>query len=270
MRGTDQVREVDLLGLVVEDRRLDRAFEEVVGVAGEELVKRVVAGDVHGESAPPAPGAPPHLAQARDRAGEGHDDGRIERTDVDPQLERVGRDHRAQLAADQSRLDLAPLRRRVAGAIGHHQLTELAGADPLQLVARDPRQQLDAPCASGRSRSCEHRPRPARASSSAPSRERRAAHAEHLVGQRRIPDRDPPPRRGRAVALDQRHVVETGQPLRELDRVGDRRRGEQDPGLGSVRGSDPAQPPQHVGDVGAEHAAVGVGLVDDDHGEVRE
>ena len=78
---------------MVEDRRLDRALEEVLGVAAEELVERVLAGDVHREAAPaPAPGAPPHLAQARDRAGEGDDDRRVERADVDPQLERVGRD----------------------------------------------------------------------------------------------------------------------------------------------------------------------------------
>ena len=42
-----EVGEVDLLGLVVEDRPLDRAAEELVGVAAEELVERVLAGDVH-------------------------------------------------------------------------------------------------------------------------------------------------------------------------------------------------------------------------------
>jgi hypothetical protein len=42
------MRSVDLLGLVVEDRPLDRPFEELRRVAAEELVERVLAGDVHG------------------------------------------------------------------------------------------------------------------------------------------------------------------------------------------------------------------------------
>ena len=47
----------DLLAVVVEDRRLDRPLEELVGVAAEELVERVLAGDVDGEAA--RAGAPP-------------------------------------------------------------------------------------------------------------------------------------------------------------------------------------------------------------------
>ena len=46
MRRAEEMLEVDLLVLVVEDRRLDRTVEELVGVAAEELVERVVAGDV--------------------------------------------------------------------------------------------------------------------------------------------------------------------------------------------------------------------------------
>jgi hypothetical protein len=38
----------DLLALVVEDRRLDGPTDELVGVAAEELVERVGAGDVDG------------------------------------------------------------------------------------------------------------------------------------------------------------------------------------------------------------------------------
>ena len=102
---------MDLLGLVVEDRGLDGAVEEVVGVAGEKLVEGVLARDVDREAAAAAPGAAPHLAQARDRPGEGHHDRRVEHADVDPQLERVGRDDGPQLAGDEACLDLAPLRR---------------------------------------------------------------------------------------------------------------------------------------------------------------
>ena len=76
--------------------------------------------------------------------------------------------------------------------------------------------------------------------------------------------------RGRAVVVDQRDVLEAGQPLGELDRVGDRRGGQQEARLGAVGGGDPAQAAQHVGDVRAEHAAVDVRLVDHDDGEVGE
>ena len=97
--GGEQVAGGDLLAFVVEDRRLDRAVDELVGVAAEELVERVLAGDVDGEPAAAAARPPPHLAQARDRPGEGDADRGVELADVDPELERVGGDHRQQLAA---------------------------------------------------------------------------------------------------------------------------------------------------------------------------
>ena len=116
--GGEQVGGLDPLVRVVEDRRLDRPLEELVRVAAEELVERVLAGDVEGDplAAPPRPA--PHLAQAGDGAGEGDADRRVELADVDPELERVGGDHGEQLAAREPGLDLAPLLRRVAGAVG--------------------------------------------------------------------------------------------------------------------------------------------------------
>ena len=130
VRGRGEVGQVDLLGLVVEDRPLDRPLEELVGVAAEELVERVVARHVHREAGAAAAGAAPHLAQRRDRAGERHADRRVEVADVDAELERVGGHDRQQVALGQPPLDLAPLRRRVAGAVGR---------DPLGEVARGPR-----------------------------------------------------------------------------------------------------------------------------------
>src|SRR5204863_207344 len=65
-----EVLEVDLLRLVVEDRALHGAVEELVGVAAEELVERVVARDVHGEAGLAAPGPAPHLPKRSDRARE--------------------------------------------------------------------------------------------------------------------------------------------------------------------------------------------------------
>ena len=64
----DHVPRGDLLALVVEDRRLDRPADELVGVAAEELVERVGAGDVDREAAPLPSRPSPHLAQAGDGA----------------------------------------------------------------------------------------------------------------------------------------------------------------------------------------------------------
>ncbi len=143
MGGAQQVGEVYLLGLVVEDRRFHRTLEKVVRVASEELVECVLARHVESEAPALAPGAPPHLTQAGNRAGEGHDERRVERTDVDAELERVGADHRRELAGGQSSLDLPPLRRRVAGTVGGDGVGELSGAETLQLERDEPREQLD-------------------------------------------------------------------------------------------------------------------------------
>ena len=131
---------MDLLVLVVEDRRLDRAVEELVGVAAEELVERVLARDVDRQPAAAAPGAAPHLAQRGDRAGERHADRGVERADVDAELERVGGDDAEQLALDEPALELAPLLRRVAGAVGRDPLGELG-------AARGPRARAARSCA---------------------------------------------------------------------------------------------------------------------------
>ena len=85
----------------------------------------------------------------------------------------------------------------------------------------------------------------------------------------RIPDDDLAFRARRRIALDDGRGL-SRQRGGELARVRDRRRREQELRLGPV---DPRQPPeaaQHVRDMGAEHPAVDVRLVDDDVGEVRE
>ena len=67
-----------------------------------------------------------------------------------------------------------------------------------------------------------------------------------------------------------REVVEPGQALGQLARVGDRGAGEHEARGGPVGVRDPPQPAQHVADVGAEHAAVDVRLVDHHQREVGE
>ncbi len=260
--------EVDLLGLVVEDRLLDRPPEELVGVAAEKLVEGVLAGDVHREPRVAAPGAPPHLAQARHGAREGHAQGGVEVADVDAELERVGRHHGEQVALGQALLDLAPLRRGVAGPVGRDALGQVAATRLLEPRPREALDQLDAAARVqeadrphlaldelGEQRGC--------------LRQRGGAPAEPLVDERWVPHCDLALCPRGAVAVDELEL-EPGQALGELERVGDRRAREHEARLGSIRAREPAQAAQHVGDVRAEHAAVDMRLVDHDPGEVGE
>ena len=198
----DQVPGGDLLVAVVEDRRLDRPLEELLRVAAEELVERVLAGDVDRQPAPPPPRPAPHLPQAGDGAGEGDADRRVELADVDPQLQRVGRDHRQQLAGAEPVLDLAPLLRRVAAAVGRDPRRQLRLPAPLQVFAGEALDQLD--------------PAPAFEEADRPHvlgdqlgqqvgrlRERRAPRPGRLVDQRRVPHRHLAPGPRRAVVVDQ-------------------------------------------------------------------
>ena len=64
--------------------------------------------------------------------------------------------------------------------------------------------------------------------------------------------------------------VRLRQPLGQLARVGDGRRRTDEDRVGPVVPADPLQPSQHVGQMAAEHAAIGVELVDDDEAQVLE
>ena len=147
VRGAQHVRGVDLLVLVVEDRRLHGPVEELVRVAAEELVERVLARDVDRQPAAAAAGAAPHLAQRGDRARERDADRGVERADVDAELERVGGDDAEQLALDEPVLDLAPLLGRVAGAVRRDPRREVALAHVLERVASRTWPSARPPCA---------------------------------------------------------------------------------------------------------------------------
>ena len=186
---------------VVEDRRLDPPSEQRLGLAHEVLVERVLGGDEEREAVAAAAGAAPLLAQARHRAGKADGDGAVEQADVDAELERVrGRDAE-QLPLDQPPLDLAPLLRRVSGAVrreprrglgvdavdGHpvHELDRLAAlrkTDRAQVALNERREQTRRLA------------------------ERARAQAELHVDQRRVPQRDRALRLWRGVSTDDRHV----------------------------------------------------------------
>ena len=65
-----------------------------------------------------AAGAAGLLPGAGERRRSADQDRRVEAADVDAELERVGRDHAAELAREERLLDRAPLFRQVTAAIG--------------------------------------------------------------------------------------------------------------------------------------------------------
>jgi hypothetical protein len=233
---TQEVLGVDLGTLRIEDRRLDRPVEKFVGVPAEELVERVLAGDVDGEAAAPAAGPAPHLLEARDRPWERDADRRVERADVDPELERVGRDDAEQLAVRQAPFDLAALAGRVTGAVGRNPVGQLLVVEPLDRVAQD---QLDALAR------LHEADRPRAGADQLGEQlggilQWRGTQAEAFVEQRRVPHRDSSLCLRRGVVVDQREILQPGKAFGELDRVGDRRAREQEPRLGPVVRGDPA------------------------------
>jgi hypothetical protein len=124
--GSHQVRQVDLLVLVVEDRRLDRDGRGTRPVAAEELVERVVAPRRTSRGPVSRRPARPHIWRSRRRSREGHARCAASSSpDVDAELERVGRDDGEQVA-----LRPAGARSRAAAAA----CSRPVGRDPLGQV----------------------------------------------------------------------------------------------------------------------------------------
>ena len=129
--------------------------------------------------------------------------------------------------AHQPPLELAPLLRRVAGAVGRDPLGQLGVAVARSALTssaisstplRDFMKQIVARALA--TSSDEQLGRLA---------QRRAARAERLVEHRRVPHRDLPLRaRASRRSSTSANVLQAGQPLGQLDRVGDRRAGQQE------------------------------------------
>jgi hypothetical protein len=259
---------LDPVVLVVQDRGLHGPLQKLVGVAAEELVQGVLAGDVEGEPFAAPPGAAPHLAQAGDGPGEGHADRRVQVTDVDAQLERVGRNYGQQVAIRQARLDLTALLGGVARPVRRDALGELRAPELLEPHAREALDQLDAaPTAKEADRA--HPLADQVREQLGRLRQHRLARHRPPIDHWRVPHPDASGGPRRAVGVHQPERL-ADQALGELDRVGDGRRSQHEARLGPVAARDAAQAAQDVGHVRAEDAPVGVSLVDDDPAEVRQ
>ena len=237
-------------------------------MAAEELVERVLTGHVHREARIAASGPAPHLAQARHRAREGHAERRVQIPDVDAELERVGGHDRQQIALREALLDLAALRRRVAGAVGRDALRQIGPPRVLEPLAREALDQLHT------SARLQEADRPDLALDQLGQQvrglgQRGGPTPQALVHERRVPHRDLALRSRRAVAVHELHL-HSREPLGKLGRVRDRGAREQETRVAAVGPRKPAQAAQHVRHVRAEHTAVHMRLVHDDPGEVRE
>ena len=251
----------------VEAGLLGRALEQELRVVDDVLVDRRPRRDEHRDAgALPATGPPELLPGGRDRARVAGQDRRVEAADVDAQLERVRGDDAEDLAVAQAVLDGPALGRQVAAAVAADPaarpaaLAERLAQAGQQQLDRDPRPAEDDRLAAG----AQERQRPALGEG-----HRRAARAARRLEDRRV-DEDDVPLAGRgAVAVDEPRRA-PGQHRGQLGRVPDRRRAAHDDRVAAVVGADPQQPAEDVGDVAAEHAAVGVQLVDDDDLELLE
>ena len=227
-----------------------------------ELVATRTAADRPG--LPPRPPGP--LPGAGDRPGVAGQHRDVERPDVDAELEGVGRDDAQDLARPQALLDLPPLERQVAAAVAADEALFLDRR--LDVLFEVGQQDLGDEAAAGEDDRLEavleeDRGDAPRLVDVGP------ADAERGVDDRRRVEDEILAAARRAVVVDERdrrldHL------LGHLGRVGDRRRAEDELRVGAVEPGDPPQPPQDVGQVAAEDAAVVVELVDDDVLEVLE
>ena len=265
--GRPQVRQQHVQVVRVEACFLGRPLEQELRMVDDVLVDRRSRGDQdrHARSLPPA-GPAELLPGRRDGSRVAGKDRDIEATDVDAELERVGRDDAEDLAVAQAVLDRPSLGRQVAAAVAADAAARAVAL--AQGLAQAGQQQLDRD-----PRPPEHdRLAPGAQEGQCPALGERDGRATRTAGglhDRRV-DQDDVALAGRCPVPIDEPCRSPGQHRGQLARVPDRRRAAHDHRVRAVVGADPEQPPQDVGDVAAEHPAIGVQLVDDDDLELLE
>src|SRR5439155_10513421 len=212
--------------LVIEDRGLDPPAEELLRLAHEVLVERVLGRDEHRQTVVAPAGAAPLLTKRRDGARKPDGDDGVEQPDVDAEFERIRRRDAEQVALREAALDRAALRGGIARAVRREarSVTETLGSEAVDELRRLPAlRERERPQALLDERGLEFRR----------LRERRAPQPELLLEQRRVPEHDGALGARRGVVADHRHR-QSEQANGELARVRDRRRGEQELRLGAV------------------------------------
>ena len=266
-RRTARVLHEDLDVVGVDARLLDGRADEVAGLVCEVLVERGARGDEHGERERAAPARPAEaLPGVRDGPRIAGADDRVEGADVDAELERAGRHDATDGAAAQAALDAPARLGQVAAAVRLD--ARWVDLRPHGAVAQVLQHDLDAAAALAedeRRHVGAHQVERERDGGLEVAR----ADAELGVHDGGVVHEDPP-RTGRRAALcdDLHRAAEDAR--RVLGRVSDGRRRRDEDGIGAVKARDADEPAQHVREVRAEDAPVGVQLVDDHVAEVRE
>ena len=193
-------------------------------------------------------------------------DSHVQRPDVDAEFERVGRNHGPDLPAAQAALNLPSLQRQVSTAVPFHNLRRTGR---LRIVLLQVRQEhFSMQPAVG-----EHdRLQPAL--QKLPGNTPRliyiaAADAQKPVHDRRIVKHKIFFGRRRSVSGQHFHAA-ADEPSGKLPGIGDRCRRKNELRLPAVKPGDAPEPAQHVRQVTAENAPVGVQLIDDDILQVLE
>ena len=253
--GADQLGTGDVRVVRVHGHRLHRPAEEVLRVAHEVLVQGVLVADEHHQRFPllsahpagPLPGGH-HRARVADEQTD------VQVADVDAQFQGRGGDNAQQAALGQARLDLPPLLGQETGTVRGDQvlplLEPLPGPDGDQL-GHLARLAVDDGPQTATDRRFEHQ------GGGGGGRVER-------VEEQHVARRPPGPGTGDLAGgrVDEQSGV--------FARIADGGRGEDKGRIGAVEGADALEPPQHPGHVAAEHAAVGVHLVDDHMAKARE
>ena len=261
------VIEQDVQVVRIDQRVLGDASKKVRRVADDELIDRRAARDEHRRGPRrSAAGAAGALPRRGDRAGIARHHRHVERADVDPELQRVRRDHRAHLSLAQPALDLAPPVRQVAAAVPADHVRRARRA--LERILQIRRQDLDREAALREQDQLQVVPQELERDPAGLG-EVRPPDAELRVDDRRVDEQEELLAARRAVLLDQLERT-AGQPFGQLARVRDGRRRADEDRIRAVVPADALEPPEDVREVAAEHAAIRVQLVDDDEAQVLE
>ena len=246
---------------------LGRGPEEKFGVAHNVLVQRQTGGDQYAQRRAIAPAGPPQtLPASGDGAGIAIEHADVQRADVHPQLQRRGGNYAIDTPFAQFAFGIPPLRWQIAAPVGKNprRPAGIFVKHILKILGKHLHHQPGLG---------EHNALETAADGHADDAgalgTRGSPDAEIRIHYRRIPQQQMFFPLGRSAFGNCRNLL-TDQLGRQLLGIRDRRRAENKPGIRAIKTTHPAQPPDHIGHMGAEHAPIGVHLVDDHIFEIFE
>ena len=244
-----------------------RGFGEEVRVPHHVLVQRLRTGHHHTECGLlAATGTAETLPGGGHAAGVAIEDDHVQAADVHAQFQRRGADDAVDVAGSHRTLGLAAFGRQITAAVGADagRLARVVVEDVLQVLGQHLDHQAGLREHQGLQPGLDRD-----AGDAVALRARRGTQAQVGVDHRRVPQQHllrPGGRAGFGDGADRCLDQRLGMRLR----VADGGRAQDELRLHAVERADALEPAQHVGDVAAEHAAIGVHLVDDDVAQVLE